>query len=259
MLASTVWISAVAAAVLVPLITALGVKLGKGTKLFPRLPEPDPDDPPQRRDRTAYFGANALALAIGAVAALALVWLTASGDSPMRFSPFDGAGRWLGPFFVFLGVGAALVPTLLRWLVPAGPLLHLLHKSGQKQKATRGLDWRPATRLLGLTVALAAVLLHFGLRIVHTTFAEDVIVWRDFPWQAVQGRSYDEVADVRIIRTKTAMTGRVVERPHLGVTFADGTSITVGSRDDRPAGFWEKPAAFVAERAGVEVRRVEGE
>lgn len=259
MLASTAWITAAVTAVLIPVIITLLAKMGQRSGFFPPLPELDPAEQPKANDKFGYYAAHVLALLIGVACALQLVSQSTPEPNPLRFSPFDGAGKWIGPFFVMLGVGAAVSTVLTGLLVSEKPLMHLLYRSGLALKATTGLDPRPGTRALGLVVVVVALLLHFGLRTMHATFEESRITWCDWPWESEQERSYEQLREVRIIRTLNALTGRVVTRPHLGLRFADGTDFTIGKMSDHPPGFWEKPAAFVAARAGIEVTYVESD
>lgn len=228
-----------------------------GTSWFPHLPEPDPDQPPSRSDRVRYYAANLLAILIGTGAAILLAEGTQLAAVPYRYTPFDGAGRWLGAGFFGLGMGAYVAMMLIDRMVAPGPLLHILWHSGRRFGA--GLDFRPGTRRLGLLVAVAALALHFGIRRSHTTLDEVGVQWRDYPWQQDLSAPWSDLRDVRIVQTFTAMTGRVRQRPHLGLEFQDGTVLHLGRGDTRPIEVWERAAAFAAQRSGLTVRRVESD
>ncbi len=243
-------------------ITLIGISLSfalvrclGGTRWFPRLPPAEPGHEPTWNDRLRYYGANLLALLCGAAVAVVLAETTRLPPHEFRYSVFDGSGRWIGPAFVGLGLAGWLAMLLIDRLVAPATLVHILHRAN-KGRLT-GIDMRPATRKLGLGVAALAVVLHYTLRINHTTLADDGVRWRDWPWQEEQVQPWSAVRDVRIVRTFTATSGRVVERPHLGIEFADGTVVHVGKRDDKHVdGYWEAPAALAAGRSGLTVRHV---
>jgi len=251
MLAYSFWQATITAA-LTAACFALVAKM-KGRRWFPPLPEADPDDPETRRDKLAYYGANALALLVGAAAGVSLLLLTPPPDGPMRFSPFDRGGRYIGPVFVLLGIGGAVVPWIVRRMVRPGPLLHILHRTCRQYG---GVDVGPILVRFGCVVATIAVVLHVSLKEIHVTLEEQQVRWRDWPWQDEQQRDWSQVDDIRIVRTFEAMTGTVVERPHLVLRFADGVEVVTGKSDTRPDGFWEGPARYASEHSGVPVRHV---
>lgn len=225
-----------------------------GGKWFPKLAEVDPDDPATRRDQWLYYAANGVAVVVGTAGAALLYFGCAPVAAAMRFSPFDGFGRLLGPFFVVLGGGGMVLPMLARKMVRPGPLLHILHRANRRYG---GADMTRALLVVSSLVLAAAILLHVGLRSMHTTIDEQGVRWRDWPWQSEQVREWSEVTDVRIVRTFEAMTGKVVERPHLVLTFEPGVEVVTGKRNTRPPEFWEAPANFASKHAGVAVRHVE--
>ncbi|MGE3171366.1 MAG: hypothetical protein AB7O97_01995 [Planctomycetota bacterium] len=212
--------------------------------------DPPPVPSPLRASPRRVLG-NALALAFGAGCGVLLEMLTRVPDAPLRFSPFEGAGRWLAPFFVMLGVGAIVAVPLLARLDPDAPPRPSPWGWFAASRAT-------AQQRLGALVVVLALMLHFALRDTYVELDDDGVRWRDWPMVAEQ-RSWSELRDVRVVRTFTAMTGRVVERPRLALEFGDGAVMRVGQGGDRPPGFWEEPAAFAAARGGVAVRRVEHE
>jgi len=225
-----------------------------GDKWFPKLAEADPDDPDTRRDLWTYYAANGLAVVVGIAAAALLYFGCGPVDAPMSFSPFDGVGRLLGPFFVVLGGGGMVLPMLARKMVRPGPLLHILHRSNQR---FGGADMTRALLVVSSIVVPVAILLHFSLRAMHTTLDEQGVRWCNWPWQSEQEREWSELQDVRIVRTFEAMTGNVVERPHLVLTFEPGVEVVTGKRNSRPPGFWEAPADYAGKQAGIPVRHVD--
>lgn len=228
---------------------------------YPRLPEPDPDLADTRADRRRYHLANALACGVGAVAGAAL-WATPplAGEGVLwRQSLYDHpAGRLLGPFFLLLAVGGLAVVPLAERLVAPGPLLHILTRSSARQFAA-GIDLRPALRWVSVVIGSLAILLHLGMRNEHTTFVVEGVQWRDWPWQADTTQPWADVADIRLVATFTAMTGKVVERPHLSLVFRDGSGLRLGKSATRSEPFWAEVAALASVRSGVAVRRLEHE
>ncbi|MBL8722997.1 MAG: hypothetical protein JNK49_03080 [Planctomycetes bacterium] len=251
------WVAGATVGVLALLGTGLRALASRGR--YPRLPEADPERPDARGDRLRYHLANGLALALGVVAG-GLVFLVppvAAPDCLWRASLFDlVAARLLAPLFVALSAGGLLAPWLAdRWVDPKA-LVHILRRSSRFHWMG-DLDPRPALRWIAGPLLLLALVLHFGLRMEHTTMDQNGIRWRDWPWQSERARPWTEVVDVRIVRTFVATSGDVVERPHLGIEFADGEVLYVGQRDDSGRVDWSRPAELAAARAGRSVRRVD--
>jgi hypothetical protein len=246
-------------AVLAALGALLSILVQRGR--YPRLPAPDPDLADTRADRRRYHLANGLACGVGAVAGAAL-WATPplAGEGVLwRQSLYDHpAGRLLGPFFLLLAVGGLTVVPLVERLVAPGPLLHILTRSSARQFAA-GIDLRPALRWLSVFIGSLAILLHLGMRNEHTTFVAEGVQWRDWPWQGDSTQPWADVADIRLVATFTAMTGRIVERPHLCLEFRDGSVLRLGKSATRSEPFWAEVAALASVRSGVAVRRLEHE
>lgn len=259
LVAEQIWTSLATIAVLALVGAALRFLTLRGK--YPRLPEPDPADPDTARDRRRYHLANALAVVIGLAAGAAL-WATpplAEDGVLWRSSLYEHpAARLLGPLFVVLAVGGLAVVPLAERLVAPGPLLHIMVRSSRRQFAA-GVDLRPALRWLSLVLGTLAILVHAGLRNEHTTFTADGVRWRDWPWQADVAFPWREVADIKIVRTFEALTGKVIERPHLSIDFHNAENLRLGTGDDRPRRAWDEVAAIASARSGVAVRHVERE
>lgn len=246
-------------AVLAALGALLSLLVRRGR--YPRLPAPDPDLADTRADRRRYHLANGLACGVGAVAGAAL-WAMPplAGEGVLwRQSLYDHpAGRLLGPFFLLLAVGGLTVVPLAERLVAPGPLLHILTRSSARQFAA-GIDLRPALRWLSVFVGSLAILLHLGMRNEHTTFVAEGVQWRDWPWQGDSTQPWADVADIRLVATFTAMTGKIVERPHLCLEFRYGSVLRLGKSATHSEPFWAEVAALASVRSGVAVRRLEHE
>jgi hypothetical protein len=249
------------ATTLVMVLLGVGLQALARRGKYPRLPEPDPEQADTAADRRRYYLANGLALGLGVVFGVAL-WMTpplAEDGVLWRQSLYDHpAGRALGPLFFALSVGGLAVPKLADRLVAPGPLLHILARSAARQHAA-GIDLRKALRWLSLVIGSLALLLHFGLRNEHATFDGNGLRWRSWPWQQEAERTWNEVADIRLVASLEAMTGRIVQRPHLSIEFADGEVLRLGKFNDRHERIWAEAAAIASARSGVAVRRVERE
>ncbi|MCK5940741.1 MAG: hypothetical protein KAI24_02130 [Planctomycetes bacterium] len=237
------------------LVLAL-VARSRGSKLFPLLTDPEDDGPIEVTvgDRARYYLANVAALLAG-VSAVGLLYLVAPPHAePRTFRATDGGGWLLGPFFLMLSVGALTSPLLLRWLVRPRPLAVLVYRASAKAGYK---DFRPASMWLGAIVGCLALALHFALASLHLRLDQHGVRWRSAPFVGEHVRPWSEVADVRIVRTFEALTGKLVKQPHLVIAFADGAEVRHGRFDTRAPEVWEDAAAFAAERAGVPVRRVD--
>lgn len=253
------WVAGATIAVLALLGTGLHALARRGR--YPRLPAADPERPDTARDRGLYCLANVAALVLGAVAGglLFLVPPVVATDCLWRASIFDHAEmRAVAPLFVAISAGGLLAPWLADRWVDARALVHVLRRSSQRHRMG-DLDPRPALRWIAGPLLLLALVLHFALRLEHTTMDANGIRWRDWPWQSERVRPWSEVEDVRIVRTFVAPNGNVVERPHLGIEFADGEVLYVGQRDDTRGADWNGPAEIASSRAGVAVNEVESD
>jgi hypothetical protein len=259
LVAEQIWtgLATLAVLALVGALLRLLTRRGK----YPRLPEPDPDDVDTAHDRRRYYLANALALLVGLVAGAA-VWATpplAETGVLWRSSLYDHpAARLLGPLFVVLAVGGLTVVPLAERLVAPGPLLHIMARSSQRQFAA-GVDLRPALRWLSLVLGTLAVAVHAGVRNEHATFTADGVRWRNWPWQADVAFAWQDVSDIKLVRTFEAMTGKIVVRPHLSIDFRNGENLRLGTGDERPQRGWDGVAAIASACSGVVVRTVERE
>ena len=226
---------------------------------YPRLAEPDPGSAPRTLDRLRYYGANLLALAIGGVAGVLLWSIPPIHEDGVlwRQSLYDHpAGRLIGPFFLMVSVAAMLAYQLAASFVAAEPLQHILWKSAI---LFHRLDPRPVTKWAGRVVGTLAILLHTGMRMEHTTMDAAGVRWCEWPWQQEVTYTWNEVTDVRIVRTFAALTGTIVVRPWLRIEFVGGEVWRLGRHASRPATFWEEAADIVAAHAEVQVQHVERE
>lgn len=238
-------------AVLVPLIYAwVGRKAG--SSLIPRLPPCDPEQAPSRRDRVMNVLSHVLALPIAGVCALVLRVIPAVEPPAegMRLSIYDTGMHWLGPLFVGLAVAMMAQVWLAQRMVAPGPLLHLMH-GASKRYSKSDADIRPLVRLTGLVIISAALVLHLGFRADHLTLDAAGVGWRSFPWMSDQHRDWAELRAVEVVRTSEALSGRVVDRPHLRLRFADGEVVTSGTHETRPIELWHEAADYAAGRSGV--------
>lgn len=226
----------------------------KSTRLLPMLARPPEDAEVTRGDRLRYYGAHFTALLLGVSAAAALDLVATPAARAHTYRVTDGVGRLLGPFFLTLSVGAATSPVLLGRFVRPAALQALLWRAARRAGHK---DPRPLSLRLGLVVMLLALALHVALGGVFLRLGERGVSWRSQPFQSEQVRDWSALRSVELVRTFAAMTGRVVERPHLRLRFTDGAVVDHGRADARPLAVWEEAAAYASERAGVEVRRVD--
>lgn len=255
---STAWSTAASVGVMVALGALLRALSRRGK--WPRLPEPDPEQADTRSDRLRYYLGNGLAVVVGTLFAAAL-WAippTMEDGVLFRFSAYDGVGRLIGPFFLVLGAGGLALPWIVMRLVAPGPLLHILTRSAMRQ-VQAPLDLLPLLRWLSGGVVAAAVLLHLAVRSEHTTFDENGVRWRTWPWQSDTVRTWSDVREVRIVASFEAMTGAIRQRPHLSLVFHDGECLRFGKQNDPKPGMVERAAAIAAERTGLDVQRIERE
>ena len=234
-------------------VLAAAVRSGR----YPRIELPPSDLRRGGAGQLCFAGAGLLAAGLGTAAGALLYQVPKVDRSAALFSysNFDASGlRYVGPLFLALGVvGISIWPIAAR-SVSAATLHHLLWSQA---RVAGGADPRPITRWLGLAVGVVAIAAHLAIRVEHTSFDAQGVRWRDFPWQAEQVRPWSEVRDVRIVRQLTAAAGNVVDRPHLGIEFADGTVVHAGMRAYEQPAFWERPARIAGAHAGVPVHRVE--
>ena len=227
---------------------------GKSTRLLPALEAPPEGAVVTKRERARYYAAHGTALLLGLVAAGALYLLAPPSAEPQTWRMTDGVGWFLGPFFLVLAVGAATSPALLAWFVPPRALQVMLWRASRRMGRK---DSRPLSVRLGLVIAPLALALHFALDGLHLRLGPDGVSWRAMPFGSTTARPWSDVRDVELVRTFEAMTGKVVERPHLRLRFSDGEVVEHGCFDTRAPAVWEDAAAYAAAQAGVPVRRVD--
>jgi len=226
----------------------------KATRLLPMLEEPREDVVVTRKDRACYYGAHLAALLLGlaSVGVLYAVAPPAHGERTYRVT--DGVGWLLGPFFLVLAVGAATSPWLLGRFVRPAALQALLWRAS---RLAGHKDPRPLSVRLGLVVLLLALALHFALAGVFLRLDDRGVRWRAHPFASERARGWRALRAVELVRTFEAMTGKVVERPHLRLRFSDGEVVEHGRFDTRAPEVWEDAASYAAAQAGVVVRTVD--
>lgn len=252
MIASGIVTGAIAGAVVAALMGVIA--RSRGSRLVPQLPEPDEHIAVTGGDRARYYAANVVAGLLGLAAVGVLYLVAPPTPEPRTFTPASGVGWFLGPFFLVLSIGAATSPTLLRLMVAPGPLSVLVY---QRSAKAGHKDFRRLSVLMGVVVGCLALALHVSLGSFFLRLEDDGVRWQNHPFAAEQFRTWEQVSEVRIVRTFEAMTGKVVDRPHLAILFDDGELAVHGRQDTHPPEQWEEAAAFAAEKAGVPVRRVD--
>ena len=233
------------------------VARSRGSRLIPPLADPEQDGDSivvRAFDRFRYHAAHGTALLLG-LAAVGVLYLIAPPTSePRTFTPASGIGWYLGPFFLVLSIGAATAPWLTDRFVSPRPLAKLVFRA-----SARGgyKDFRSLQILLGVVVGCLALALHFSMGSFFLRLDDDGVRWCNHPFASEQQRPWSQVSEVKIVRTFEAMTGKVVERPHLAIVFDDGVEAVHGRQDTHPPEVWAEAAAFAAAKAGVPVRRVD--
>lgn len=228
---------------------------------YPRLPEPDPAQEDSVQDRWRWYFASFLALVLGGLAG-ALLWALPPkvwSDALWHWSPYDQvAPRLLGPFFLVLAFGGLVIVPLAERLVAPGPLLHIMHRAAS-QAFMDGLDLRPLVRRLGQVAGALAIAAHAGMREAHVTLTAEEVRSRIWPWESETIHAWQDVADIRVVRTFTALSGDVVERPHLVLAFRDGETLRLGRQDDVPRRLWREAAEVAESHTGLKARYLERE
>ena len=112
---------------------------------YPTLEPPDPAHAPRARDRICNVASVLVSLGIGVFAGwrLSLVPPPEIAGALVQHRVYDGAGRWLGPFFFALGVAAYVAYPIAARMVRKEALQHFLWRSAAQ---FRRLDPRPITR-----------------------------------------------------------------------------------------------------------------
>ena len=222
---------------------------------YPTLEPPDPAHAPCARDRVCNAASVLVSLGIGAYAGwrLSLVPPPDIAGALVQHRAYDGAGRWLAPFFFALGVAAYVAYPVASRMVRKEALQHFLWRSAAN---FRRLDPRPITRSAAYVVFALALLAHMVLNDHHVTVLADGMAWRDLGWEAESRRAWNEIERIEHVESFVAMTGKQVDRPTLRLVFLDGESVTFGRWIQ-----WKPPAfgdftKILGEAAGKPVVRV---
>jgi hypothetical protein len=174
-----------------------------------------------------------------------------------------GPARWVlapSPYYLWLCAG-------FLGMLSAAPVLQVLYRTFLRERYDEyllftnlrvGFDTWKALRALAAVIVPAA--LAFGLLGVdaYAQVTDDAIVVNRF-WSVDEERHpYTAVEAVRAVERVKALSGDLVQRPHLVVTFADGTRWSTESlvRDPDPATD-AVIAGFVAGRAAKPVEQVD--
>ena len=222
---------------------------------YPTLEPPDPAHAPRARDRVCNVASVLVSLGIGVFAGwrLSLVPPPEIAGALVQHRVYDGAGRWLGPFFFALGVAAYVAYPIAARMVRKEALQHFLWRSAAQ---FRRLDPRPITRSTAYVVLAIAVFAHMALRDHHVTVLADGVAWRDLPWETDSKRAWNEIERIEHVESFVAMTGKQVDRPTLRLVFQDGASVTFGRWVEWKNAEFGNFTKILADASGKQVVRV---
>lgn len=237
---------------------ALAIRAAVTRGRLARLPDADPEQRPTSADRWRWHLGNVASLVLGVAGALLMYAVPpASADGTLvHIAAYEMGGRFIGAFFFGLATTLFLTLWFADRLVRPGPLLHILRTS---QGAFGDADLRRPARWFAGLMALAAVALHFALWLEHTSFTTTGVRWRDWPWQAEQERSWDQVREVLRVGSWIVPNGSRKLQAHVGLHFRDGVSLHIGRREQLTVNELQRVLAVASERSGLPVREVEAD